>query len=354
MAKLESVLKKPVRTEDKHPRRAIEWIHYSKLIRSAYQFYSEDSEEVIQLAELIVLDGSVLQNLLARKIDADEYEIIAGHKRTLACKYLVEMKGLKEYAFLPVVLVNVSDVRARWQCMSTNHHHDKTQYEIMKEIEDMKYILENYPEEFPDVNQNGRMVDRLARELNLSRSVVSDYQAISHNLVEEGKAAFKENVIDKSAAVALASLPEPEQKKLLEEGNVTHKNVKEYKKTMQPPEEKAAAEEKPEQLPGQMMIKNTAMELAEEEPQEDREKISLSRESYKTWDIICTNPFADETFYQLELLSGKKIIVRNFCCSYGVDGEAENYYLWEMGQYLADCEVSREQLEKVVSKECAG
>lgn len=235
MAKIDTLLKKPVRTEEKHPKRAIQWIHYSKLVRSAFQFYGEDNEEVIALADLIYLDGCVLQNLLVRKTDADEYEIIAGHKRTLACKYNVEVRELKQFEFLPCIVVAVSDVRARWQTMSTNRYHPKTQYEIMKEIEDMKYLLENYPEEFPDVDMCGKMVDRLAKEMHMSRSVVSDYQNISHNLIDQGKEAFEKQEIDKSAAVALASLPAEEQKELLDKGNVTHTSVKEYKKTLQEP-----------------------------------------------------------------------------------------------------------------------
>lgn len=235
MAKIDTLLKKPVRTEEKHPKRAIQWIHYSKLVKSAFQFYGEDNEEVIALADLIYLDGCVLQNLLVRKKDADEYEIIAGHKRTLACKYNVEVRELKQFEFLPCIVVAVSDVRARWQTMSTNRYHTKTQYEIMKEIEDMKYLLENYPEEFPDVDMCGKMVDRLAKEMHMSRSVVSDYQNISHNLIDQGKEAFEKQEIDKSAAVALASLPAEEQKELLDKGNVTHTSVKEYKKSLQEP-----------------------------------------------------------------------------------------------------------------------
>lgn len=235
MAKIDTLLKKPVRTEEKHPKRAIQWIHYSKLVKSAFQFYGEDNEEVIALADLIYLDGCVLQNLLVRKTDADEYEIIAGHKRTLACKYNVEVRELKQFEFLPCIVVAVSDVRARWQTMSTNRYHTKTQYEIMKEIEDMKYLLENYPEEFPDVDMCGKMVDRLAKEMHMSRSVVSDYQNISHNLIDQGKEAFEKQEIDKSAAVALASLPAEEQKELLDKGNVTHTSVKEYKKSLQEP-----------------------------------------------------------------------------------------------------------------------
>ena len=271
MAKIGNVLKKPERdrVEEKHPRMSINWIHYSKLVRSAYQFYGEDDEEVKALADVICADGRVLQNLLVRKVDADEYEIVAGHKRTLACKYLTEACGLKEYEFLPCMVTDANDVRARWQVMSTNKHHEKTQYEIMKEIEDMKYLMETYPEEFPNEALRGRMVERLAKELHLSRSVVSDYQSISHNLVDEGKKAFKEQKIDKSAAVALASLPEQEQKKLLDTGNVTHTSVKEYKKSLT----------EPKQEPSLMLIKKAYEYFS---PEKDTDPAS-----YKEYLLTC-------------------------------------------------------------------
>lgn len=271
MAKIGNVLKKPERdrVEEKHPRMVITWIHYSKLVRSAYQFYGEDSEEVKELADLIWADGRVLQSLLIRRLDADEYEIIAGHKRTLACKHLTEVIGLKGYEFLPCMVVDSNDVRARWQVMSTNFHHPKSQYEIMKEIEDKKYLMETHPEEFSDELMRGRMVERLAKALHMSRSVVADYQNISHNLIDEGKEAFKEQKIDKSAAVALASLPEQEQKKLLDTGSVTHTSVKEYKKTLM----------EPKQEPSLMLIKKAYEYFS---PEKDTDPAS-----YKEYLLTC-------------------------------------------------------------------
>ena len=48
------------------------------------------------LADLIEADGEVIQDLLVRKIDTDEYEIIAGHHRRNACKILVENEKHQE------------------------------------------------------------------------------------------------------------------------------------------------------------------------------------------------------------------------------------------------------------------
>lgn len=222
----------------KHPRRVTQWIHYTKLVRSAFQFYGEITEEIQTLAMLIKAEGEVLQNVIVRKTDVDEYEIIAGHKRVLACKYLVEEGKAEEFAFVPCDVKSMNDIRAQFQVMSSNYHHSKSDYEKMKEVSDMKYLMENYPEEFPDVAAGGRVVEHLAAQLHMKRSTVSEYLAINHNLIPEGKEAFKESKLNKSAACAMAALPEEEQEKLLTEGKTTHKEIKEYReKNLEPSEE---------------------------------------------------------------------------------------------------------------------
>ena len=205
----------------KHPRRVTQWIHYTKLVRSAFQFYGEITEEIQTLAMLIKAEGEVLQNVIVRKTDVDEYEIIAGHKRVLACKYLVEEGKAEEFAFVPCDVKSMNDIRAQFQVMSSNYHHSKSDYEKMKEVSDMKYLMEHYPEEFPDVAAGGRVVEHLAAQLHMKRSTVSEYLAIDHNLIPEGKEAFKESKLNKSAACAMAALPEEEQEKLLTEGKTT-------------------------------------------------------------------------------------------------------------------------------------
>lgn len=217
MAKISSVFNKEVKKET-HPRRITTWIHYTKLVSNRHQYCEpKDREEVEALADLIQADGEVLQDLLIRKNDADEYVIIAGHKRKAACQLLVEERNLKEFEFLPCIEKNISDVRAEFQVYSSNGHHVETPYETMHKLERMQYLLKNYPEEFPGI-QKGRMVERLARQFSLSKSTVGEYQKIANNLGEKAMEAFKDGSLDKSAAVTLASLPEEEQDGLLEQG----------------------------------------------------------------------------------------------------------------------------------------
>ncbi len=120
-------------------------------------------ERAESLADLIELDGEVLQELIVSKTDTDSYQIIAGNHRYLACKILVEERGKEKFAFLPCVIRNVSEVRASFSKYSSNGYDNKDDYEIMCEIEQMRHLLTTYPEQFPDV-ATGRMVEKLSKK----------------------------------------------------------------------------------------------------------------------------------------------------------------------------------------------
>ena len=234
MSKLERMFN---RTEEKkeetHPRWETRWIHYTKLEDNTEQYcegYEKDvyTDEVRALAALIETDGEVLQNLLVRRIDADRYEILGGHKRRLACRYLVEEEGKKQYEFLPCKVQHVSEIRAKFQVYSSNGYHDMTEYERMHELEQMKYLLETYPEEFPHL-QTGRMVERLARQKNMKRTTVGEYLTISKNLSERGRKEFAQGTLKKSAALEISGLPEKEQEELLDKGVTLQKDIRAYK-----------------------------------------------------------------------------------------------------------------------------
>lgn len=226
-----------VKKAETPPQRVTKWIHYTKLCDNAAQYCNEkDKEEIIQLAGLIDASKKVLQNVLVRKINDDQYEIIAGHKRRRACKYLVEEEGKEEYRFIPCYVENISDVQAEFQVYSSNSHHPKSDYERMHELERMKYLLETYPEEFPNL-QTGRMVERLAKQLNMNKTTAGEYLTISKNLGENARTAFEGGTINKTAALEMAALPEEEQNKLLDAGVTAQKDIKIYKEEMLEPAE---------------------------------------------------------------------------------------------------------------------
>lgn len=106
MAKLGEVFNKAGKEQkEEHPKWITTWIHYSKLRRNKKQYCdTTDTEEIEHLADLICAYGGVMQNLIVRKWNADEYEIVAGHKRTQACKYLTEERHLEGLSSFHVLL----------------------------------------------------------------------------------------------------------------------------------------------------------------------------------------------------------------------------------------------------------
>ena len=140
----------------------------------------------------------------------------------------MEERDKKEFEFLPCFEQNISDVQAEFQLYSSNCHHEETPYEIMHKLERMQYLINNYPEEFPEI-QGGRMVERLAKKYNLSRTTVGEYLTISKNLGDTAMHEFEKGEIDKSAAVTLASMSENDQIQALASGYKTDKDLKNYK-----------------------------------------------------------------------------------------------------------------------------
>lgn len=269
-------------------------IHYSKLHRAPYQYSHKGKtpeqyeQEVRTLKDEIEATGKILQPLLVRKTGVDDYEIIGGQHRRDASELLVVEDRKTKYEFCPCIISKMSDAQAEYAGFGSNTNWEKSDWHIMYEIERKKYLLENFPEEFPHIPDKGRMVDKLALELNLSKSTVGEYLQISKNLSDNAKESFAQGEINKSAAVSLSSLPHEEQDKLIDAGVTKQKDIKAYKeekvektvhrtivtdtlktvKTHNVEENNAEKmDEEPavvvDVLPGQYRVANTDMELEE-------------------------------------------------------------------------------------------
>lgn len=239
----------------------IQNVHYTKLYSSPFQYRDISQEDVEALADLIEADGGVLQPLLIRKNGADSYEILAGHKRYRACKHLAVDRKEEKYAMIPCIVAAMDDIHAEFAVYSTNGYGTKTPYEQMKEIEGMMALMQQHPEAFPDAG-SGRTVEKLARQLDMSRSVISDYQNISHNLGKKGMEAFQAGTINKSGAVALAGVDEETQEDILNQGLTQAKDIKKYCADAR----KAEAESEPEPAVSDSLEQKTAPLVDEEQP----------------------------------------------------------------------------------------
>lgn len=279
-------------------------LHYEKLHDSPFQYRDKGKseevkeKEVISLALDIVADGKILEPLNVRKIDTDEYEIIAGHKRKLAIKYIVEVLRLKKFAFVPCIVENLTEAQVRHRVISSNNQRVKSDWEIMYELEEKKKLIEECPDDFPHLKGVGRLNEKLAAEFNLSKSTVGEYLQISKNLSETAMEAFQSGELNKSAAVSMASLSHEEQDMLIDEGVTKQKDIKAYKEekvektihrttvtdtvktvkthnfTEDSKENKAESDDKViDVLPGQIRVANTDMELVEDAHVDDTEPV---------------------------------------------------------------------------------
>lgn len=216
----------------------IVYIPYEYLHRSPYQYRDwgrtneQIQEQVESLAFDIEVDGRIQQPCIVRETmtgKKDDYEIVAGHHRILAAKYLTEVKKLGGFKEVPCLVRELSDAQAEYLCNSSNNLRPKTDYQIMHELETKMRLLKEHPEEFPHLTGPGRMVDKLAKEMNLSRSTVGEYLQISKNLSEDAMKSFESGVLNKSAAVSMSGLPHVEQDRLVAAGVTKQKDIKAYK-----------------------------------------------------------------------------------------------------------------------------
>lgn len=225
-------------------------INYKKLQESSFQYRKFTPEVVERLADLIQTDGEVLQPLLVRKSGGDTYEILAGHKRYAACKYLVEVRKLDKFAFIPCYIKDMSDVQAEFAVYSTNGYEKKTDYEIMKEIQGMERLIKEHPEEFPEA-PTGRIAERLAKIMEKSKTTVQEYLTISKKLGDSGMEKFKTGELSKDSAKVLSAVPEEKQEEIISKGITKAKEIKHYLKQ----NEKESAEVKEQKKPVREEVK---------------------------------------------------------------------------------------------------
>lgn len=203
-------------------------INIDDLIPSEENFYSTDEEELKNLKNSIEIFG-VQQNLVVKKLDNGKYEIIAGHRRYLALKRLVE-EGKQQFVYAPCKVENEEDsIKDKLLLLITNSTaRQLTDWEKTQQAERLKELLIEYKkkEKLP-----GRVREVIADILNTSPTQIARMESISKNLAEEFKQEFKEDKVNISTAYELSKLEQDQQEEILKEykekGNVSIKDVKE-------------------------------------------------------------------------------------------------------------------------------
>ena len=199
-------------------------IHYSQIKPSKMQFYRQ--EDIEEQADAIELAGGIMQPLVVRQQDADQYELLAGHRRLEAVKRLVEERKLTQYAMVPCHVEQANDWRAEYLLITTNGYREKTGYEKMLEVQRLSEIIPHLP---GSEELKGRALrGRIAKELKTGETSVQNYNYIYNHLCSDGMEAFKAGEIKTAVANELAHLDEEDQKILLKSKGLTSAVIAEY------------------------------------------------------------------------------------------------------------------------------
>ena len=202
-------------------------ININNLYPSKDNFYSTNEEGIRELKDSIEAFG-LQQNLVVKKIDDDNYEIIAGHRRYLALKSLYE-EGKEQFQYAPCKIeTEEEDIRSKLILLITNSTaRELTDWEKTQQAEKLRELLIEYKKQ---EKLTGRVREIVADILNVATSKIARMESISKNLSENLKEEFKENNINISTAYEASKLPEQQQEEVYEElkekGNITIQDVK--------------------------------------------------------------------------------------------------------------------------------
>jgi len=212
----------------------VKLIHYTKVRPSSMQ--NREERNIESFADILEEAGEIKQPLLVRKSIGDTYEVLAGHRRRLAAIYNVEKKGLKQFEFLPCKIDKSDDVNAEINLITTNITID-----VMTEVEKLEAVVrlkELLPKKYGKDLKGRALREKIASTLDLSTSKIAKLEAVSNNLIEDGKNLIKENKLPISNAYEMSTLDKESQQKLIDKGKLDLDTIKKEKNEKKEPSEK--------------------------------------------------------------------------------------------------------------------
>lgn len=219
-----------------------------KMYRNTMNFY--DLSGIEELAGEILMYG-LKQNLelVYEPNEQGEYKIIAGERRWLALKMLVE-KGYKEFEMATCKLTTPQDSdEEQVEIIIANAYRIKSVKDLIEEEQRLKASLERIKAAGGTIKgydlQSGRLRDVIATILKTSKTKIAQMESVSNNLIPEFREELTKERLTFSAAYELSGMSAEEQRealgKYMETGELSYKEVKGMK------EAKAAGETTAEQ-----------------------------------------------------------------------------------------------------------
>ena len=220
------IINRNVASRERQQDFSVQMIDYRRLRPSKNNTYS--TGQIRELADMILLSGGVKQNLLVRRVDADNYEIVAGHRRMLAVKMIVEDDGLEKYAAVPCKIESIEDRLAEFNLIVTNStQRERSDAEKLHEAARLRKLI---PDLIGDEKIKGRVLRKLvAQTMNTSETKVAQLDAINHNLIPQAREKLEAGELNVSAAYEISGLPKEQQETLMQQDNIRVSDVKKVK-----------------------------------------------------------------------------------------------------------------------------
>lgn len=189
----------------------IRMINISELYDSADNFFSV--ENIDELAESILAQGRVKENLIVTPLSSGGYEIVSGHRRKAAVRLLLD-EGENISEMLPCLVVNYDDHNAK---MIDLIMMNITQRKISDADLYTSFLALNkiFQEQKEKGVKFGKLREKIAESLNVSPAQIGKLQNIENHAVSELKEAVQNGDISISTANKIAKLDEDEQLEII-------------------------------------------------------------------------------------------------------------------------------------------
>jgi ParB family chromosome partitioning protein len=203
----------------------IKMIDVDKLNSSSENYF--DMNRIEELAETILGQGSVKENLIVTPLPTGDYEIISGHRRAAAVRLLLQ-KGENVSRFLPCLVQKYKNDEDKMldlvlMNVSTRRLTDAELYRSFEIVSDILAKKKEAGEKF------GKIRDTLAGYFNISSSKVGQMQNVQKYATPEVKAALDNGDISISTANQIARLSDKEQAEFASKANSDNIKLKDVK-----------------------------------------------------------------------------------------------------------------------------
>ena len=189
----------------------VEYIDIENIKRNEKNFY--DIVGVEELAEDIKLNG-LNHNLVVRKLDNGQFELISGERRYTALSKLVK-EGNKTFALVPCKVIEANDIDAEIILIQANAQtRELTEVEKLKQVQRLKELYKDKKAKGEKVP--GKIREIIANDLKLSPTQVGRYEKINSSLIPELKNVLEKGNLTIANASEFANLSEDNQKVILE------------------------------------------------------------------------------------------------------------------------------------------